>query len=1014
MNFTSFFIKNPVFAIVLNTMLVVVGILSFGSLHIREYPQIEIPMVIVSAMYQNASPEVIESAITNVLEDELAGVEGVDTVASWSSSGNSTISLKFLENTSMDKAIASVRDALNKARDRLPREVKEPAIYRNNGRKTWMPFMLLALESETMNSLELNHFANMMIKNTLRSLDGVSSVSVWGEEYVVKVNVDHKKLHMFGINVDEICRAIGEENIFRPLGKVRNVTSATLESELKSIEDFENIIVKHQNFSYAKNKKRAIFLKDIAAIELSSDDKNSRSRINGKKATFIAIELASDANPIEVSNLVQKEIKKLEKEMTAKVSFSTILDNAEFVRNSIKNIAQAITEAILLVLIVVFIFLKSVRAIFVPIMTIPVSLVGMILFLKIFGFSINIMTLLGVALAIGLVVDDAIVVLENISRHIENGMSKIEASLKGAKEIGPAIVAMTLTIVSVYMPFVFVGGTIGHLFIEFAVALAGSVLISGLVALTLSPLMCSVLLEYKESRFLLHKGEFFRRFTEKYNIFLAQMLPQKKIALAVTLCSLIATGMFLATLSKETAPKEDRGIVQVYIPTLYGKDANYYENQGSKISSFLREMKEIKYYINFTTENNGFLFLPLIEKTKRQRSAQDIVADLSKKVQNFPSQDVYVWSEDSNLPGISGSERSSRIAIVIATNGTYQDLYENLEKVKNELLKNPIFENPTHNLNFNNFVYKIHIDAHKVSKLGITKGQISSTLEVFFSGNRNFTFHKDGIPYRVFIDSSEKPWDLSGIYITNASGQKISMATIAKMVLSTEPSEFYHRNQMRSAELSFDLSRNADFCETLDKAMKILDDNLPQSYKKIPIGVAEFIDNFPKTMLLLFFLAIVFVFAILSLQFNNFKDSFLVLLTIPFACFGALFSIWITGISLNIYTFVGLVTLIGLITKHGILIVEFTNQLMAEGESVASAVRRAATIRLRPILITTGAMFFGAIPLVISGDYGCESRGCIGIILTGGLFFGTIFVLTIFPILCNFFKNGRSTLFCKK
>ncbi|GHT91271.1 membrane protein [Alphaproteobacteria bacterium] len=1006
MNFTSFFIKNPVFAIVLNTMLVVIGVLSLDSLLVREYPKVEIPMITVSTTYRNASPEVIESSVTNVLEDQLAGVEGIETVTSHSFAEYSKIKLRFLDGTSMDKAIASVRDAINMARDRLPREVREPAIYRGGQNGEFPPYILIALESATMNSLELGHFANVTIKNAFRSVDGVSSVQVWAYQYTTKINVDPQKLHMFGINVDEICKAIDKENISRPVGKIRNITPATLESELKSTGDFENIILKHQNFSDVKHKKRAVFLKDVATVELSDDSRSGKCILNGKTGTFIAINVASDANPVEVSNLVQKEIKKLEKEMSANISIYTILDQAEFVRSAIKNTETATFEAILLVLLIVFVFLRSARATLIPIITIPISIIGAIVFLKMFGFSINIMTLLAIVLAVGLVVDDAIVVLENISRHMENGLSRIEASLKGAQEIGWAIVAMTLTLVSVYAPFIFLRGAIGQLFIEFAVALAGSVLISGLVALTLSPLMCSVLLKQKEVRPFPQIDVIFQNFTEKYRAFLARMLQRKILALLVAAGSLVITGIFLATLPQETAPPEDRGTVIANLPSLYGKDVDYYEAQAMKVCRFLDGMSEIKYRVNFAYENSSYLFFPLIEKTKRYRSADEIVADLNKKVQDFPSQDVNVWSEDTNLPGISSNDQgSSRVRLAISTSGTYQELYENLEKMKRELMKSPLCGNPGHDLALNNLTYKIYIDQDKASKLGITNEQISKTLEVFFSGNRNLTFHKDGISYDILIESSEKPWDLSGIYVTNTAGKRISLDVVSKMVPSTEPKQFYHHNQMRAAKLAFSVPQNTNFSDTLGAGMKIINENLPQSYKKAPLGSAESVQKSSRTMMMLFVLAIVFIFAILSLQFNNFRDPLLILLTAPLACASALFSIWITGISLNIYTSVGLITLIGLITKHGILIVEFTNQLMAQGKSAVEAVQQAAVIRLRPILITTGAMFFGSIPLVIPGDYGFESRRCIGIILTGGLFWGTIFVLTIFPTLCCIFNQ---------
>jgi multidrug efflux pump len=1000
-------VKNPVFAIVLNVMLMVIGVLSFNSLHVREYPKVDIPEISVSVFYENASPEVVESAVTNPLEDEFAGVEGIETVTSNSYHSFSSVNLKFREGTLMDTAIASVRDAIGRVRDRLPREVKEPAIYRCNGEGNWLPLVLLSVESKTMNSLELGHFANLTLKNVFRSIDGVSSVEIWGDTYVANVNLDQKKMHMFGINADDVFRAVSEENVWRPVGKVMNLIPVSLKSQLKNIDDFEKIILKYRNFSDPKHKKHAVFLKDVATFDLSADDRSSRGCMDGKKATFIAIRAASDANPVEVSGMVQKEVEKLEKELSGNFKITTVLDQAEFVRNAIQNAGKATLEAIVLVLLIVFLFLRSLRMSIIPIITIPISLIGAIVFLKACSFSINIMTLLAMILAVGLVVDDAIVVLENVSRHLENGMTKMDAALRGSGEISMAIVAMTLTLVSVYAPFAFVEGAVGQLFIEFAVALAGSALISGFVALTLSPLMCSVLLVRKDAneRFFPQLDVMFHNFAIKYNDFLGRMHQRKPAILGIALASLTASGIFLKILPQETAPTEDRGMIVASLSKVTGKNIDYYEEQTSKVLEFFRKVPEFKHCVACANPNNGFVFAPLIPKAEREKSASSISFDLFEKVQNFPSQDVWVWSEDSALPGISSNQGSSYVEIVISTNGAYQELYKNLEKVRAELLKNSIFENPNHDLKLNDLGYKILVDQDLASKLNLTKGQISAALEMSFSGNHSLHFEKDGISYPILLKILGETQHLSEIYVTNIWGRKISLDTVAKMIPSTEPDHFFHYNQMRSAKLWFGVPNGANFTEVLQAGMKILDENLPQSYKKTPKGAAEAVGKSSQTMLLLFVLAMVFIFAILSLQFNNFRDPLLILLTAPLACSGALFGIWIMNISLNIYTSVGLITLVGLITKHGILIVEFTNKLITQGESIATAVKHAATIRLRPILLTMGAMFFGSIPLIVSRDYGCESRQSIGTILTCGLFFGTIFVLTVFPGLCTFFKE---------
>lgn len=1013
MKFTSFFIKNPVYAIVFNVMLIVIGILSFNSLKVREYPKVEVPQIKVSAVYNNASPEVIESAVTAPLEDELAGVEGIDSIRSYSWYEYSWIELKFREGTSMDKAVASVRDALGRVRERLPKDVKEPAIFRDTGENNHL--ISLVVESEKMNALELRHFIETTVKNSFRSIDGVSKVDIYGDRYVAKVSLDPKKLHMFGINVDDVYSAIDSENTLRPVGKIQDTFSASVKSKIETKDDFDKIILRSRDSRLVgKNqraKKSAVFLKDIADIDFSVDDQTSRCFLNGKKGVFISIDAASDANPVEVADRVLKKIDDLKTELTADVKISVISDNTEFIRTSIKNTENATFEAIILVLLIVFLFLRSFRATLIPIITIPISLIGAIVFLKMFGFSINIMTLLAMVLAVGLVVDDAIVVLENVSRYIEGGMSKMDAALKGAGEISGAIVAMTLTLVSVYAPLIFMEGTIGQIFIEFAVALAGSVLISGFVALTLSPLMCSVLLRAKRSgdhRFLPGFDTAFHKFSEQYGEFLHRTMNRWKIILGVIFACFGVSFFLLKILPQELTPREDRGCIYGAIPRVIGKNINYYDNQLQKVQKIVKDVPEIIYYLNFANPSQGFMNMILKDKKERSRTSDEIASELRKKMRDFPSQDVNIWSEESQLPGVSNSYGSSYANIIVSTSDSYQELYKNLEKAKAEFSKNPIFRDPWNGLLMNDPVYKIQIDNDKLAKLGLSKEKIARTMEIFFSGNRNLTFEKDGVEYPIAVETTKKCSNLSEIYVTNSEGKRISLDVVAKMVPSTEPPEFFHYNQMRSAYFGFGTAEGEDFNKVLKAGMDILNKTLPESYKKKVQGAAEQAEKSRNTMLLFFVLAIVFIFAILSLQFNNFRDPLIILLTVPLACSGALFGIWLANISLNIYTSVGLVTLVGLITKHGIMIVEFANQLIECGKiAVEEAVRTATVLRLRPILITTGAMFLGSVPLVLSQDYGCESRRAIGVILTCGLFFGTIFVLTVFPIICARMKGGR-------
>lgn len=556
MKLTRYFIDHPVVSLVINGMIVLLGLLCFYSLSVREYPQVKFPTITVQANYPNASPELVESSVTHILEDRLAGLEGLESMTSESKQGSCSIELNFRVGTSMDQSLINVRDGIGLARAMLPKEVKDPVVERRT-KSDGPPFMAISLQSSSLDFGALTHYANLNLKNGFRSLKGVASADVWGQPYTYKITLDPKKMYTFGVNGDEVFDALERGNVSLPVGKFQNEIPTLLNAELKTIEDYENLLIKEKDFTDPKNKKHPVLLKSIGTVSLQTDEEQFRVRINGSPGLCLGIQRTSDANPLEVSTLVQAHVAELRKSLPEGIKMEVIVDQADFIRASLKNIKSSILEAILFVLAIVFLFLRNFRATLIPLVTIPISLIGSFLFLKLFGFSLNIMTLLAMVLAVGLVVDDAIVVLENISRHLENGLSPLEASLKGAKEIGFAIVAMTLTLTSVYAPIAFIQGTIGQLFIEFAVALAGSVLISGLVALTLSPLMCAHILKNNPKQWWPGVDGVLTHISETYQTLLEKVISYEKTALCVGLSFLAGTGLLIHLLPSEMAPKED-------------------------------------------------------------------------------------------------------------------------------------------------------------------------------------------------------------------------------------------------------------------------------------------------------------------------------------------------------------------------------------------------------------------------------------------------------------------------
>lgn len=999
MKLTSYFIRHPVIAIILNSMILVLGLLCLYNLSVREYPDISFPTITVSASYPNASPDLVESSVTNILEDRLAGIEGLENITSQSSAGNSQITMLFRAGTSMDRALSATQDAVGIAKALLPTDVKTPSVERQR-KSSGLPFIGVSLESSTRGFGELTHYANLNLKNIFRSVQGVASVEVWGQPFTYNISLQPEKLFSFGVNVDEVVTALANSRISLPAGNFQNKIPSTLNSELRTQEDYENLLIK-------ANVKNPVFLKSIASIALQSDNSLMRVRVNGHTGLILSINRANDANPIEVSREVRKAITSLQLTLPQDLKLNVIIDQSDFINASIKNIRSAIGEAIFLVLIIVFLFLRNIRATLIPLITIPVSLLGSLLFLKLFGFSINLMTLLAMVLAIGLVVDDAIIVLENIWRHIENGLSPFDAAIKGAKEIGFAIVAMTFTLASVYLPIAFLQGMLGQLFIEFAVALAGSVFISGIVALTLSPVMCAHFLKADSKNWWPQVDRLLDALAHHYAKALQFMLQRQKMVFIVALASILASVVFYNLLSHETAPKEDRGLIGVYTPPVAGEDINMLDKKLVGIEQTINKVPESDKRLTFVGDWGASIVMPLKPHSQRTRSASQIVDSLKPSFTHLPSIDPHVWSWDTGLPGIDNAGSGTELTLVISTPDSFRQLFDQTEKLKAILDKSKQFESTSYELRLDTMGYSIEIDHNQLAKLGLTASQVAKTIEIFFSGDKSQTFEKDGVVYNLTVKGSSSPWTMNELYLTTNKGKRVSLGAITKMTRKAQPATLDHFQQMRSTTLHVQLKKGDSMAKATETLWAMAKDDMPPQYKLTWTGAAKALHESTNDMLFLLFLSLVFIYAILATQFENFVDPFIILFTVPLACSGALLFTYLFGQTLNIYTQVGLITLIGLISKHGILIVEFANQLHKEGLSLMDAVQKAAVLRLRPILMTTGAMVFGAIPLVLSHDAGAESRHAIGTVLIGGLCLGTLFTLFVLPAVYNMIKSRK-------
>lgn len=989
MKLTTYFLKHPVIAIILNGLIFLVGLICLNTLPVREYPDISFPVITVKASYPNASPSLIESDVTNVLEDQLAGVEGLELITSQSNPGNAVINLLFRAGISMDKALNATHDAVNIAQSFLPVNVKPPLIEQQK-QTDGLPFIGLSLESSSLSFGELTHFANLNIKNSFRGLNGVASVSVWGQPYTYAVSLDAQKLYAFGINVNEITERMAQNNLSLPAGKYQDRIPTTLDLALKTREDYENLLIKMIN-------NHPVYLKSLADVQLTTDNNQSRIRVNGHQGLLLSINRSNDANPLDVSIAVRKQAENIKKILPDDIKMNVIIDQSEFIQASLKNIQSSIIEAIILVLIIIFIFLRNVRATLIPVITIPVSLLGALIFLKITGFTINQMTLLAMVLAVGLVVDDAIIVLENIWRYIEDGLSPMDAAVKGSKQIGFAIVAMTLTLASVYAPIAFINGMIGQLFIEFSVALAGSVIISGIVALTLSPLMCARFLTKNSNHLLPGFDRFLSTLSNRYFNLLDAVIPRKKTIVFIILLTMAMMVLFFKILPRETAPKEDRGLIGVYTPFLSADNIDSLEEKTRHLEASINTLPEAKNKLTFIGSWGANLVLPLKEHKKRKRSSEQILTSLRAQLEQIRSFDALVWSWDSGLPGMDNAMNGSEIDLVISSPKNYRQLFNTAEMIKKALDNSNQFASTRYDLRLDSMGYTIDIDRTALAQLGLSPEQAAKTIEIFFSGDKSMTFQKDNVVYNLTLQGNKKPWSLNEIYLTTPSGKRVSLGAVARMKRQSQPASLEHVNQMRSTTINAQLPAHHSFKKGMDVMLQLAKENTGNEYKLSWTGAAKTYISSSNTMALLFILSLVFIYAILAAQFEHFLYPLIILFTVPMACFGALLLLYLFNQSLNIYSQVGLVTLIGLITKHGILIVEFANQLQKEGLNLYDAIKTSCALRLRPILMTTGAMVFGAIPLILSHEAGSEARRAIGTVLIGGLSIGTIFTLFILP-----------------
>jgi multidrug efflux pump len=999
-------IRRPVLAIVVNLVIVLIGVICYDRLAVRQLPNVDVPVVTVATGYPGANAQVIESQITKPIEDTLSGIEGIDYIQSVSRAESSQVTVRFKLDRDADAAASDVRDRVAQARGALPEEASDSIVQKQEADA--QPIIYLAFSSDRHSLVEIADYANRIVKDRVQTIPGVAQAQVYGSRYAMRVWLNPERLAGYGMAPSDVESALRAQNVEIPAGRVEGLQrefTVLSETDLKTPEQFAQIILGNSNGYLVR-------LGDVARVELGADSARFRARFNGKNAIPLGIVKQAVANPLEISKAIKTMLPQITRALPAGMKVEVAYDSTIFIEKSISEVYVTVFEAMLLVVLVIFLFLRNWRAVLIPIVTIPVSLIGAFAIMYMLGFSINILSLLAMVLAIGLVVDDAIVMLENIYRHIEEGMPPMQAAFKGSQEIGFAIIAMTLTLAAVYLPFAFSTGRTGKLFVEFTLTLAGAVLVSGFTALTLSPMMCSKLLRHEtdHGRFYLWGERMLVSLDSGYRRVLARVLSLRKLVVIAAAAVFAAAALLFTLLPKELAPQEDQGLIIGFASAPEGATIDYtdgYAKQMEKVFENVVERDRSFVIVGFGEVTSAIGFVGLKDWDERARTAQQIAGSLFPQFMGISG----LMAFPVTPPPLGQGGFGQPVSFVVQTTGTWEELDGTVKKLLTKMQENPKLTNPDTDLKLNKPELRVLMNRDKIASVGTDVGTVGRTLETMLGGRNVTRFKKGSEQYDVIVQVDDglrrTPESLANIYVRGSDGlvQMSNLATVSETVAAKELNHF---NKMRSAVISAGLAPGYSQGEALSWMENALQQVAPGAQYDLDGQSREYRESGSSTVALLA-LALVFIYLVLAAQFESFIDPFVILVSVPLAVFGAFlclvllntgagFGFWNATGSWNIYTQIGVVTLIGLISKHGIMIVEFANQLQEQGKGKLEAVVESATLRLRPILMTTGAMVLGAVPLALASGAGAEARHQIGWVIVGGLSIGTVFTLLVVPV----------------
>lgn len=1003
MNISELSIRRPVLATVMTLLILIFGFIGYFSLGVREYPSVDNPIISVSCGYPGANADVIESQITEPLEQNINGIPGIRSLTSVSQQGMCRITVEFELSVDLETAANDVRDKVSRAQRWLPRDCDPPTVSKADADA--MPILMVAIQSDKRSLLELSEIADLTVKEQLQTIPDVSSVMIWGEKrYCMRLWLDPVKMSGYGITPMDVKAALDRENVELPSGSIEgNTTDLSIRTmgQMHTTEEFNNLVIKEQN-------GRIVRFSDVGRAELSPRDLKGYMKMNGIPMVGVAVVPQPGANHIDISDAVHKRMEQMKKDLPEDVHYDYGFDNTKFIRASINEVKTTVYEAFVLVILIIFLFLRDWRVTLIPCIVIPVSLVGAFFIMYLCGFTINVLSMLAIVLAVGLVVDDAIVMTENIYIRIERGMKPLQAGIDGAKEIFFAVISTTITLVAVFFPIVFMEGTTGRLFREFSFVVAGSVIISSFAALTFTPMLATKLLVKREQHnwFYRKTEPFFEGLNHVYARCLAAFLRRRWMAIVIMVVAVIASITMWINIPSEMAPMEDRSSLSIRTMGPEAVTYEYMRDYTEDINALADSIvPDAEYVMGMVMGTSGNVRITLKDLGERDYSQMEVYGKLSKAIQSKTDARAFVQQHSS----IGGQRGGMPIQYVLqATN--IEKLQEILPKFMMKVYDNPTFQMADVNLKFSKPEIRLSVNREKANMMGVSTRDIARTLQYGLSGQRMGYLYMNGKQYEIVGEINRQqrndPNNLKSIYMRSSDGQMIQMENLVDLVEDIAPPRLYRYNRFVAATISAGLANGKTIGEGLEAMDQIAKETLDDTFRTALAGESKEFRESASSLIFAFGLALLLIYLILAAQFESFKDPFVIMLTVPLAICGALIFMMVGGQTMNIFSQIGIIMLIGLVAKNGILIVEFANQRQRNGEDKMTAIREAAAQRLRPILMTSVSTILGLLPLMFATGEGCNGRIAMGTAVVGGMLLSTLLTMFIVPAIYSYLATS--------